>query len=72
VFGGVLGTLSSVEASNMAQLFSFGCAIGGGGVSGLLFFCSDGFFSTETLPPGGLIYQIQICQRFRLSGNISS
>lgn len=76
VFGGVLGTLSSVEASNMAQLFSFDCCDigGGGGVSGLLLllFCLDGFSSTEPLPPGGLIYQIQNFQGFRVSGNISS
>jgi len=51
---GVLGSSFSVEASNMAQLLSFDCVIGGG-VSGLLFFCSDGFCSTESLPPGCLI-----------------
>lgn len=68
---GVLGSSFSVGTSNMAQLLSFDCVVVGD-VSGLLFFCSDGFCSTELLPPGGLIYPIQICQRFRISGNTSS
>ena len=88
VFGD-LGSLFSVEAPNMAQLFSFDCVICGGDsgpppatelvgwdlvlklmdLSGLLFFCSDGFSSTEPLPPECETFSIKIYQRFSSSGN---
>lgn len=86
---GVVGSLFSVEAPNMAQLLSFDCVVCGNSglppaaewvawdlelksmdLSGLLFFCSDGFSSTEPLPPECETFSIKIYQRFSSSGNL--